>query len=208
MAATGVWIIVAIWLTNRLHEYLLSHYISWVSLTQMFAIFAQCVSILLPLAMLSGAMFPLATRLLQPDSHDAEGGVVARAYAWNTFGALAGSLVTGFLIAPRWDFFPALYLLAAGYGLIALAAVGWAGRLNLLTQPRRRSIGIVCALSAITIGVGLQRTGAENPMLVRMRNRHSNLEVAFHRPGLQGVTTVVKTRTSRSAAICSSTAAA
>ena len=84
--------------------------------------------------LLLGAVFPLTTRLLQ----DGEGGpATGRAYALNTLGTIAGSLVTGFLLLP-WLGIQGSVLLAAGLsclaGLMALLlpgtgrpAPGWLG---------------------------------------------------------------------------------
>jgi spermidine synthase len=137
-------------------------------------------------------MFPVATRLLQPDRSDAEGGAIARAYAWNTFGALAGSLTAGILIAPRMDFYPALYLLAAGYGLSAIIILMWAKKLALLASASRASLGGLCLLAPIVALTGLKQTSVESPLIARLRTRSDAWEAPFHRPGVQGVTTVLR----------------
>lgn len=55
--------------------------------------------VVLPAAILSGVQFPLLIALLGEDEHDT-GRDVGIAYAWNTAGAIAGSLLGGFGLIP------------------------------------------------------------------------------------------------------------
>jgi len=66
----------------------------------MFWNYFKVMGILLPLSLLSGACFPLATRIIDPQEEDAKGVLIAKAYTWNTAGAVAGSLLAGFFVAP------------------------------------------------------------------------------------------------------------
>ncbi|HMB73724.1 MAG TPA: fused MFS/spermidine synthase, partial [Gammaproteobacteria bacterium] len=79
------------------------------SLTE-FALYS--VAVMLPATVAIGATFPLAVRLLAAtENHAAD--ATARVYAWNTAGAIAGALATGFFLLPGLGF----------EGLIALAVI-------------------------------------------------------------------------------------
>lgn len=153
--------------------------------------YARAAALLLPLALLSGGMFPAGTRLLEPDADDAGGEQVARAYAWNTVGAVAGSLVAGFVVAARFDFFQAVDLLAAGYALAALGvgALFLAG--GALGRLAAAAIGLA-ALGVASYGLAQARDGQRFARGIEYAN--PELEVVFHRPGLQGVTTAIRRR--------------
>lgn len=151
--------------------------------------YLQAAVLLLPLAILSGCMFPAGTRLLEPDADDAGGEQVARAYAWNTIGAVVGSLVAGFVVAARFDFFQAVDLLAAGYALAAVAV----GALFLASG----GLGWITAAAGLLLAFGLASYGFAK---ARDQGRFASgieygspfVKVVFHRPGLQGVTTAIR----------------
>lgn len=88
--------------------------------------------VLLPGALFVGASFPLAVRILARDELDASP-ASARVYAWNTVGAIVGSIGAGFVWIPALGYHGAIAAAAALNLLIALLAA-WLG------QPRRRAI--------------------------------------------------------------------
>ena len=55
--------------------------------------------LLLPMTIAIGMTYPLAVRVLARDADDAAP-ASARVYAWNTVGAIAGSLAAGFVLIP------------------------------------------------------------------------------------------------------------
>ena len=145
---------------------------------------------LLPLAICSGAVFPLATRVLARRRRDADGGLVGRAYAWNTLGAVAGALVGGFVVAPRFDFFEALYLLAAvccGTGLFVAAAAREIG------APRLGALGVAAA-GAVLLLWTTPRAGGGSEFARRLDALDSDWQLVYHEPGLQGVTSAMVER--------------
>lgn len=79
--------------------------------------------VVLPAAFVAGLQFPLLIGLLGRGAHRV-GDDVGRAYAWNTLGAIAGSLAGGFGLLPllsatvTWQL---LAVLLTGLGLVALA---------------------------------------------------------------------------------------
>jgi spermidine synthase len=150
-------------------------------------IYFEVGTLLMPLALLSGALFPVGTRLLEPGAEDAGGEWVARAYSWNTLGAVAGSLVAGFVIAVHFDYFQALAL--AG-GLYAGAALGIAA----LVATRAGGLATTaCALLALLLaGYCLSEVRGESRFTRHLASMRPAWSVSFHRPGLQGVTTALR----------------
>ena len=102
--------------------------------------------ILLPLTFFIGTTFPLAVRILA-DSADEAPRASARVYAWNTVGAIVGSLTAGFIVIPALKFEGSIHVAVAASGLLAIAAV-W-----LLSAPLKKfAIALtVCALAAAVL---------------------------------------------------------
>jgi MFS family permease len=121
--AMGLWVIVALWLFTLVGEEIVKYGHKPLPMLTFLWSYLQAASILFPLAFLSGATFPIATKIIDPDSQEAQGVLIARAYAWNTIGAVVGSIAAGFIIAVFFDYFQAIYLLAVCYGLTATVAL-------------------------------------------------------------------------------------
>jgi spermidine synthase len=104
------------------------------------------VLMLLPLTFFIGTTFPLAVRILA-DSADDAARASARVYAWNTVGAIVGSLVAGFIVIP-WLKFEGSIQVAVGISCsLAVAAVWLLGR-----QTRAFSIAAtVCAVAPLVL---------------------------------------------------------
>jgi len=153
--------------------------------------------VLLPLALLSGALFPVATRLLEPEAEDAGGEGVARAYAWNTLGALGGSLVGGFVLAPRLDYFQAIYLLG---GLYAAAALAVGLRATVAATGGRLAHAALVVAALVGGGYALAQLRGESRFVTQLERLYPGWEVVFHRPGLQGVTSAIRRPGEREAA--------
>lgn len=158
------------------------------SLLTIFGLYARVGLLLLPLAFASGACFPLATRVIEPTERDAHGALIARAYAWNTWGAVAGSLGAGFVIAPLLDYFGALHVLTFCYlaGAAGLALVQTIGH----AEHRRRRAGL--AVGCLALGVALGAWLHSRPSYAERVAARQGREVVMHRPGVQAVTTVVR----------------
>jgi len=76
--------------------------------------------VLLPLTFCIGTTFPLAVRILAADADDAAS-ASARVYAWNTVGAIVGSLAAGFVLIPSLRFEGSIQLAAIASCVIAAA---------------------------------------------------------------------------------------
>ena len=81
--------------------------------------------LLLPMTVAIGMTYPLAVRVLASDARDAAPSS-ARVYAWNTVGAIAGSLAAGFVLIPALRYEGAIrvaVLSSAALGVLALWAL-------------------------------------------------------------------------------------
>jgi spermidine synthase len=190
----GVWTVASIYLFFNIIEGVVQYSDSMVSLSVMLLSYVKTVSLLLPLSLLSGACFPVATRILDPEARDARGASVARAYAWNTLGAVAGSLAAGFLIAPHFDYFQALYLLAALYCMASLVAFVFVGRLAFNVPNLRAAAASLGALSLAVAAFSIAETRGESSFVRNFNTTYPLNVVAYHEPGLQGVTSAIRER--------------
>ncbi len=101
-----------------------------------------CAATLLPGAIAIGATFPLAVRVLARDAGDAPR-ASARVFAWNTLGAIAGSLGTGYLVLPALKFAATAAAAAAVSLAVALAAT--------LVRPRRPVLAAAAAVGLLVL---------------------------------------------------------
>jgi len=194
-AGMGLWTLIAILMIDFIRVNIFrDNFISIISIS-MSTYLWNCIKamcILAPLGLLSGASFPLATRIIDPESKDARGVLIARAYAWNTIGAVFGSLLAGFAIAPFMDFFQSLYFLAVLYCLIALFAFLWIHQDDfpaLFKKPAALTFG---ALLVVLIYAGVYQVTGDSHFVNRFQARSPEKQIVFHKPGLQGITTAVK----------------
>jgi len=98
---------------------------------------ALAAATLLPITLCIGATFPFAVRLLARSPEQAAR-ATARAYAWNTVGAIAGALATGFVLLPHLGFAGTLGVgVAANLGLAAVTALS--------ARPRRTRLAVAAA---------------------------------------------------------------
>jgi spermidine synthase len=100
-------------------------------------------AVLVPIAFFSGATFPLAVRILARRTEDAAP-AAARVYAWNTFGAIIGAVVGGFVLIPSLRFEGSIQLAVAASAALALAAA-------LLLERTSTSRGVSIAVGIIAV---------------------------------------------------------
>ncbi len=146
--------------------------------------------ILFPLGILSGAVFPITTRMLDPGSEDARGQRVGLAYAWNTLGAVIGGLAGGFLIAPHLDLFQGIYALVVLYAATAATAAfvvasGVAGPASV-----KASVALASLALAVTV-FGSIRLGDAGQFGQRLTASRPGIQLLYHETGLQGITSVL-----------------
>ena len=104
---------------------------------------AVAVATLLPITLCIGATFPFAVRLLARSPEQAAG-ETARAYAWNTVGAIAGALGAGFLLLPILGFEGVVGVcVAVNLALAGVTAFG--------ARPRRLRLAAVAAAAGVAL---------------------------------------------------------
>ena len=86
------------------------------------ALFAALL--LLPMTLAIGMTYPLAVRVLANDANDAAA-ASARVYAWNTVGAILGSLAAGFVLIPALKYEGAIHVAVAASAALGIASL-WA----------------------------------------------------------------------------------
>ncbi len=124
-----------------------------------------------------GAMFPITMAGLNPRGERAPR-MVGAAYAWNTLGAIAGSLAGGFWLVPRLGSRGAL---AAGIAVSALLAIP---ALAATRSPLRRGLraAFACAVLALAIDVVVDAPALPPEVLssgvFRYADRYSGLDHA------------------------------
>ncbi len=188
LLAMGVWTLVAVESFGLLRAQVIDDSRMPISPFGLIFNYVRVGCVLLPLALLSGALFPVGTRLLEPAADDAAGELVARAYSWNTLGSVMGSLLGGFVLAPYFDYFQSLYLLA---GLYAASAVGVALVLAVSRGVRVGELGVAAA-ALVVGGFCVWQLGGESRFVTQLEALRPGSQVTFHRPGLQGVTTAIR----------------
>ncbi len=149
--------------------------------------FMSVLALMLPGALLSGALFPVITCLIGGEAGD-QGKPIARAYTWNTAGCIAGALIGGFAIAPNFfQFHSILVLSLAAAAMAILAAVLVSG--DSLRRSRILVPTIVIA-GAVAFWTNL-KFGQEDFWLRRFHESYPAYTVPVHRTGLQGVTSII-----------------
>ena len=103
-------------------------------------------ALLLPSTLCIGASFPFAVRALC-DRAEAAAAASARVYAWNTLGAIVGSLAAGFVVIPALGFERTL-VATAGLNLVAAALAACA-----LRPVERRVLALAGAAALVLVGV-------------------------------------------------------
>lgn len=100
--------------------------------------------LLLPMTICIGATYPLAVRILATTANDAAP-ASARVYAWNTVGAILGSLAAGFWLIPALRYEGAIRLAVIVGALLGVLAL-W-----LLVRPLRVIAGLGTVAAALVV---------------------------------------------------------
>ncbi len=104
---------------------------------------AIAIAVMLPITFAIGTTFPFAVRIAT--SHpEATGRATARVYAWNTLGAITGSIASGYFLLPGLGFHGTVGLCIAVSLFLALAA-------SLAIRPRMARVPPMAAVAATAI---------------------------------------------------------
>ena len=101
--------------------------------------------VLLPSTLFIGATFPFAVRILATGEADAAP-ASAKVYAWNTFGAIVGAAVAGFVLIPLLKYEGAIQMAVMVNALLAVAA-------SLLIFQRRYRTAVASAVVLLAIAL-------------------------------------------------------
>ncbi len=101
--------------------------------------------VLLPSTLFIGATFPFAVRILATGQADAAP-ASARVYSWNTFGAIVGAAVAGFVLIPLLKYEGAIQMAVTVNAALAVAA-------SLLILRRRYRTAVAAAVSLIAVAL-------------------------------------------------------
>lgn len=117
---------------------------AWLRASSIPQAYAVAIFFILPATLLMGASFPLVARIIAGTTEKL-GGAVGRIYALNTIGAVAGSLIAGFLLVPLLGIQRSITAVA-----LLAAVTGW----WLLLRARHRAghaAGAVAAGAALVV---------------------------------------------------------
>ena len=162
----------------------LGRYATVVTIVDPGTVLRLALSLMLPTALLSGALFTLMGTAVKAEGRDAVRAAGAIAFS-NTTGAMFGPLIGTFLLLPGLGIERTLFLLAAGYGVVALL-VARPARLRAET-PRLAKAGFWIAATSFTALIvlfpfGLMRNNlAKRPAAPYVSQGH---RVEAHREGL------------------------
>ena len=101
--------------------------------------------VLLPSTLFIGATFPFAVRILATGQADAAP-ASARVYSWNTFGAIVGAAVAGFVLIPLLKYEGAIQMAVTVNAALAVAA-------SLLVLRRRYRTAVAAGVSLIAVAL-------------------------------------------------------
>ncbi|MCK4375475.1 MAG: fused MFS/spermidine synthase, partial [Candidatus Brocadiae bacterium] len=150
------------------------------------------LTVLVP-TVLMGTAFPLVCAAYT-QSVATVGRSVGVVYAFNTLGAIVGSLIPVFLLIPRLGIQPSIFLMAFAYA--ASGALLW-----LAAAPRRRLLGpagvtTLAPLAVVLVAVVVPADLCRRVLLSTSVTLGSHNEILFYREGRTGTATVVRDRIS------------
>ncbi len=130
---------------------------------------------LLPGALFIGATFPFAVRMVTPGAAQA-GPASARVYAWNTLGAIAGAVATGFVLLPS--------LRIAGTAALAIAvSLALALAAALLARPRQPALALVALAGLVVLALAPPQTPWQVLRYSPLTGKQAAGELAFYGVG-------------------------
>ncbi len=104
-----------------------------------------CGLLLLPMTIAIGLTYPLAVRVLAADATDAAP-ASARVYAWNTVGAIVGSLAAGFVLIPALKYEGAIRIAVYASAALGIAALWLLVPVNRVVAAVTSALALVCLL--------------------------------------------------------------
>jgi spermidine synthase len=141
--------------------------------------------VLVPATVLLGIAFPVGLRLVAGGRQEREGRRVGQFYALNVFGSIAGAVLAGFVLLPRWGSRASVLLLAGAFLASGLAL--------LVPLVRSRPRFALAAAAAGAAAFAALAAFAPDPFDVALARRHTGARTLFHREGVQATVSVLAT---------------
>lgn len=137
-------------------------------------------------AALIGSVLPLLIRLVATEETPALGRQVGRLLTWNTLGAVAGTLLTGFVLMPQAGLRGSFGLLAGGLAVAALW-LGWTRRQPSLSTLAGGALALLALLFALggdgwrhVMSSGVFRAKESEVFFNVMEQRKKHIQILFY----------------------------
>ncbi len=147
--------------------------------------FVLAFAVLFVPTFLFGMTFPIAVKIVA-DGRPELGWKVGRLYGANTFGAVAGSLIGGFLLIP---------VLGTHAGIEVVASLNFAlGVLLILSCPTRRPIGkgLIAVAVTVLLALSLQTRPADMARTLNMSYVPEGERVVHYQEGIEGTIVITE----------------
>ena len=140
--------------------------------------------VLLPSTLFIGATFPFAVRILATGEADAAP-ASARVYAWNTFGAIVGAAVAGFVLIPLLKYEGAIQMAVTVNATLAVAA-------SLLIFQRRYRTAVAAAVSLLAIALVYRPVIPEEILRTSPMTDYGQGEIRYYEVGRSATVLVLE----------------
>ena len=140
--------------------------------------------VLLPSTLFIGATFPFAVRILATGEADAAP-ASARVYAWNTFGAIVGAAVAGFVLIPVLKYEGAIQMAVTVNAALAVAA-------SLLIFQRRYRTAVAAAVSLLAIALVYRPVIPEEILRASPMTDYGQGEIRYYEVGRSATVLVLE----------------
>ena len=154
-----------------------------------FVRFGKCVGIMIVPATLMGAAFPVATTLYA-QARERVGERVGTVYAWNTFGAILGSLCSGFVLMPLMGTNASVILVAVLNILVAAVLIPSCPSLY---RGPRGALGLAALTLGTAASVHSAAASAGRPVVFSVKSP-KKFEAIWHGEDVAGSVTVLESR--------------
>ena len=142
------------------------------------------IIVLLPSTLFIGATFPFAVRILATGEADAAP-ASARVYAWNTFGAIVGAAVAGFVLIPVLKYEGAIQMAVTVNAALAVAA-------SLLIFQRRYRTAVAAAVSLLAIALVYRPVIPEEILRASPMTDYGQGEIRYYEVGRSATVLVLE----------------
>jgi len=154
-----------------------------------FVRFGKCVGLMIVPATLMGAAFPVAATLYAR-ARERVGEKIGTIYAWNTFGAILGSLCSGFVLMPLMGTNASIILIALLNVLVAAVLIPSCPSLY---RGSRGAFGLVALVLGTAAGVHSAVVSAGRPVVFSVKSPEK-FKVIWHSENVAGSVSALESR--------------